>query len=176
MLIDNRKYKNTILATAIFTLLLLLFEIIPNYTGLVASVVTVLEQNSEIERIAENESEIEELTRQINMLESSVYNNVTAINKSRNLSSVISNLDSLSGKSKIKNLAFKPGEVKKENNLLIQPIEINLKSEYESIYNFIRFLENSARVIKIKELSLKPVKPFAKSLTLTAKIEVYLNL
>ena len=113
--------------------------------------------------------------KQINAFNRQMSHSVSSFNES-SLSGIINHLDNLSKKSGIKNLAIKPGEIKKENNLVIQPVEINLNAEYENIFNYIRFLENSGQVIKIKELKLKPVKPVTKILTLKANIEIYLNI
>ena len=57
-----------------------------------------------------------------------------------------------------------------------QPVEISLESDYENIYNYVRFLENSSRIIKMKELKFKPMKTGLSILKLKANIEVYLNL
>jgi Tfp pilus assembly protein PilO len=176
MLIENKKHKNVILLTLLATVIIFLFEVIPKYSDLVTIVFKLIEQNSEIERIAENEKELMELNLQNQLLKSRIYSTVSDYKENKNLSAVISHLDSLAKESHIKNLAIKPGQMIKENHLWLQPIEVSLNSGYENIYNYIRFLENSSRVIKIKGLYFKPEKPLKPELDLKANIEVYLNL
>ena len=176
MLIANKKYKNLVLLSLLVTILLFLFEVIPTYSGLVSMTIDVFEQNSEIDRITENDNVLRELNRQIKLLKMQIYNNVSDYSEYRNLSTVINLLDSLSKESKINNIAINPGELKKENHLWLQPIEISLNAEYENIYNYIRFLENSSRIVKVQELIFKPLKPGSPKLSLKANIEVYLNL
>ena len=176
MLIKNKKYKNFILLTFLLFALLFVFEILPVYSDLLSMTMKVFEQNSQIEKIAENKNELDNLNKQIRKLKIRMYNNFSDYSDSRNLSAVINLLDSLSKKSKIKNIAIKPGELKENDQLWLQPVEISLESDYENIYNYVRFLENSSRIIKMKELKFKPMKTGLSILKLKANIEVYLNL
>jgi Tfp pilus assembly protein PilO len=64
----------------------------------------------------------------------------------------------------------------KRDNLIIQKYEIALSSSYENIYNFIRVLNNSGKVIKIKDLTLKNGEQYSSDINLKMDIDYYLNL
>ncbi len=61
-------------------------------------------------------------------------------------------LNKIANKSKINISSIKPRKLKSNENLWLQPIELEVYSNYEEVYNFIRFLENSEKVIVITEV------------------------
>lgn len=169
----NRKWKNIITLSTIFFLFAMLFKVIPEYSEIIASTVNIIFSGDIKEEVNESDGQLKQLNMEKMKLikySSSLVSN----NKNSNLSSIISLLDNSAEKSGSKIINIDPREAEEKNDLYFQPIGIVLNADYEKIFNFVRFLENSERVIRIKNLTLKEKE--SKHLIVNIELEAYLNL
>ena len=159
MPIKSKKWKN-IIALSFFLFAVLIFsDIIPDYSNIAIIGYDLFIQKRKIEESENNKQTIRELEI-----------------KNKNLSSVISFLDLAAKESKAKLTSIRPRKLEKKDNLWMQPVEINISSSYENIYNFTRYLESSSKVAVLNELNFKPEGILKPELKLKAEIEFYLNL
>lgn len=176
MIIKNKKWRNISLIIIVFTIMIIVFEILPRSYDLVSSYLTSVDQEKKINELEIIKLEQRNLQIEVNDLENNISKLVSNIESDKKISSVISLLNQLSEKAKVKIVSIKPTKIYKKDNLWIQLLDIKMESELENIYNFTRFLENTEKVISFNKLEIKSVKPAANKLTINSELEVYLNL
>ena len=176
MAIKFGKWKKTIILTIGLLIFLIIFEIFPRYASLYDAFFEIIRNNNAIESIETTKLQIQELNLQNKRIKFEINNLVSDYEENKNISSVISYLDKTAGENRIKISSIKPGKLIYKDNLWLQPLEVSLQSNYQSIFNFLRILENSSKVILINELTYKPDELLKNKLNFTAKLEVYLNL
>lgn len=176
MQIKNKRWKLIISATFGFTIVIIFFDLLPRYSALLNQAAARFDKRNSAGSLVKNQEKLRLLRIENQNLRRNINNIVTDYKENKNLSSVLTFLDEKAAESYIKLRDIKPGELKRQNNLWLQPIELNLNSNYENIYNYLRFLEGSNNVILITELSMKPANRSNDSLNIKAHLEVYLNL
>ena len=176
MVVKNKKWRSYIFATCSLFFLLFLFEIIPDYSAIFNTLWSTITTNNIKNQINKYEAQITDLRNENLELKSSETNFLSTNENKKDISSVISFIDLVAHKSFIKKYSLKPGNFKKKDNLSILPIEVEINSDYSSVYNFIKFIERSSNVVIIKELTIKPKDVLQDSLVVKTNLEVYLNL
>lgn len=176
MPIKNKKWRNNLLLFGTGFVLILLFEIIPGIITVAGKFFEMYSQRSKIEdagagqaRLAELNTLNKEIMRQINLL-------VSDYNESGKFSSVINLLDDLTAENDVGISSIVPGKIGRDKQLIILPVAITLKSDYASFYGFISSLENAAKVVVIKSITIKPEKTLNPKLNITAELQFCLNL
>lgn len=96
--------------------------------------------------------------------------------KAGSLSSTIELIDNISQKCDLEIQSIQPGNIKKENDLVIQSMDLVILSEYENFYNFARFVENASRIMLLRKIIIKQEKSGSDKLVINTKLDVYLNL
>lgn len=176
MLINNNKWKNIILLVGGFTIVVILFEILPRLADTSSMFIDWIEQHNKIEQTGSIDLQIKDLTVKNNYLKKEITYYVSNYEENQQLSSILSLIDEISSKTNIIVESIKPGKIEKKNNLWLQPMNINLSGKYEDFYNFIKFLESSQKVVIIKSIQIKPENQAAGVLSINTNIEVYLNI
>lgn len=124
----------------------------------------------------ESEMRFKELTVENMSLRDELRAMTSGYRPDESISSVISLLASLSEKSRSRISSIKPGKSYRKDNLILQPLEVNLTGKYENAFNMVRFLETAKRVILIKSLAVTPKESLSDSLNIKTELEVYMNL
>ena len=168
MLIKNKKWKNYILGTLSFFVLILLFEIYPRVSNILSLGYDLYERYAKTKEAEQNNLNENNFISENKKLKLQINSFVSNYEESQKISSIISFLDDIASKNDIEIAAIIPGKVEKKNNLWLQPIEININSNYEGMFNFVRSLEKSPKVILLKGLDFKPIKPKNDSLNVKA--------
>ncbi|MFO7445406.1 MAG: type 4a pilus biogenesis protein PilO [Ignavibacteriaceae bacterium] len=176
MLIRNKKWKNYMVLSAGFTILVILFEILPGYNNLISMGIELYNRGAEIEKGEKNIVRENNLTLENKQLRQQINSLISNYEENQRISSIISFLDEAAFGKGVDIASIKPGKIVKKDSLWLQPMEVNLDSDYEGLYNFVRHLEKSSKVVLIKELDFIPKAPLNDSLRITANLEVYLNL
>jgi Tfp pilus assembly protein PilO len=156
--------------------LVIFSDLMPDYSNLVSTGYDLFIQKKKVEESENNRQVIHELEIKNKNLRLEINQVVSNYEENKNLSSVLSFLDKAAKESKIKFTSIRPKKLEKKDNLWMQPVEVNISSSYENIYNFTRYLESSSKVAVLKELSFKPEKILKPKLEMKAEIEFYLNL
>ena len=176
MKIKNKKWRNISMIIIGFTILIIVFEIIPRSFDLVSNYITTVDQEKKINELEILKLQQKNLQIEVNDLENNISKLVSNIESDKKISSIINLLNQLSDKAKVKIVSIKPTKISKKDNLWIQLLEVKMESRLENIYNLTRFLENADKVISFNKLEVKSVKPANDKLTINSELEVYLNL
>lgn len=176
MPIKNKKWKGLIAISALLFSLVMLFDILPRFTSLCSMTVEFIEDKSKLDKGKESEMRFKELMVENITLKDELRGMAPGYAPRESISSVISLLDSVSQKSRSRITSIMPGKIFKKDNVILQPLEVNLTAKYENAYNLVRFLETAKKVILIKSLALTPKEPLSDSLNIKTELEVYMNL
>ncbi len=176
MQIKNKKWKNINISIIVIIVLILFFEILPRIWDLGKTSIEFIENSKKLEKIDEVDSKLKELTIENRNLKAVMNKIVSNYEENKNISSTMRYLNDISNKSHISISSIKPLKLNKRENLWLQPIEIEFYSNYEQLYNFIRFLEYSKKVMLITEITVVPKIITHNKLKVITKIDVYLNL
>ncbi|MDP4196305.1 MAG: type 4a pilus biogenesis protein PilO [Bacteroidota bacterium] len=176
MQIQNKKWKNYLILTIISFVFILFFDIVPRFYSAISLISNVITEKDKISKEAESEKSEKDLLAENRFLKSEMKNTLSGYDGKGNISSVISMLDSIANLSDVKITSIKPQKTYKKDNLVLQPIEINIMTKYEMAYNYICFLEKASKVVLIKDLNIKSKERCKDSLSVKTGIEVYLNL
>jgi len=176
MIIKNKKWKNLITVTLLFTIAVLSFEIIPRFIDIIGLSVSLVEDSNKLNNIESIEENLVKTKVENKNLKLKMNKVVSDYKKDKNISDTMRNLNEIANRAKINISSINPQNLKKSDKLWLQSIELKFNSTYEQFFNFVCFLEHSQKVILLNEVNIKP-KVIAKSkLDITAKIDVYLNL
>lgn len=176
MQIKTKKWKNIILLSLFLFVIIIFSEIIPKYSDLLSMSYDLIEQKIRSKESEENKSEMNKLLSENKNLKIEINNIVSDYEENKNLSSVLNFLDTAAKESGVSFTSIKPMQLLRKDNLWLQPVEINISSKFENIYNFTRYLESSSRVAVLKELQFKPEEMLSSKLNVKANLEFYLNL
>ncbi len=176
MLIKNAKWRSYVFVSITLFALVLLFEIIPDYSTLFSNLWEIVDGNNLNNRIKDYESQIADLESENSKLKTSVSNFITTNASKNDISSIISFLDKVSQRSFVKNYSLRSGNIEKKDNLSVLPIEVEINGNYSQAFNYLNFIERSSRVIIIRNLSIKPKEILKDSLIVKTNLSVYLNL
>lgn len=176
MQIKNSKYKRMISLILIMFLVLIITELIPRTKNTISMSFDLYKKNAIMNNENKSEEKIKNLSIENRMLKGEVKNNLNGYDRTGNMSSTISLLDSVAVLSHVKLSSVKPQKTYRKNNFIVQPVELNMNSSYERIFNFVRFLENASKVISIKDLNITSKENSKDSLAVRADLEIYLSL
>lgn len=176
MQIRNKKWKFVNIAALGFFALLFFFEFMPRYMSLFEQITNYISSVNEGNTLAQNIQELKLVKNENQRIKTNINQLISNYKENKNLSGILSYLDENAMASDIKFKEIKPGELKRQDNLWLQPIEVTLATKYENIYNYLRFIESSNKVILVNELTMEPVSDSRDSLNINIKFEVYLNL
>jgi len=176
MQIKNKKWKQIILISISTLLMIVFFEIIPRAMNIGSLVIQLIDQKIKIGSNEKNEDLIKQYTIENKSLRRQIGNIVSDYEKDKNISQILNFLDSASQLNNVRILEIKPGPIIKNKNILITPIDINFTAHYENFYNYLLNLEKSSKVMVIKQLSIVPKDILSDTLSIKAKIDVYLNI
>lgn len=176
MPIKDKKWRNVSIIMIGFTILVLLFEIIPRLFSTGKLVTQWLGQKNQIEKANEYDISIRTYSAYNNKLKKQISYFVSDYEENQNISSVLNLIDEISSKSEVKVESIKPGKIVKQNNLWLQPMDIYISGKYEGFYNFLRFIESAEKVIIPKEVIITNDDSNSGKLKVKIKLNVYLNL
>lgn len=176
MPIKNKKWKSLIVLSSLLFLFVMLFDILPRSSSLTSMAMELMEEKSRLEKEKESEMRFKELRVENISLKDELRSMAPGYAPGGNMSSVVSLLDSLSHISHSCISSIVPGKSYRKDNLIVQPLEVDLRARYENAYNWASFLETARKVILIKSLTLKPKDTLSNSLTIKTELEVYMNL
>ena len=176
MPIKTPKWRNMVILILCFTMLVVVFEVFPGILNNADLVFEWIEQSSQIDKSDEIENRLTGVKQQNSQLKSYINNIVSNYEEAQNSSSILKMLDEIATRSKVDIEIIKPKTIIQRDNLWLQPIDIVLTSQYENYYNFIRFLENSQKVVLVKEIFIESGNSDGVELQISLKLEVYLNL
>lgn len=176
MTFKNSKWKNIVLLSSVFFVIVILFQIFPDYAGLIHKVKTLVEQKDEISEGKKNQKILTNVLNRHKDLKNEIGSYVSNYNENKNISSIITILYNAAKKCNLTISSIRPSKVLQKNNLWLQPMEINFSTDYQNTYNFIKFIEKSRKVIIVKDLEMISSSKKKVNLDVKARIEVYLNL
>ena len=172
----NSKWRNLVILAVSFFVLILFAEVIPRSGDIIVNISEWITQSNKIGNLKETENKLGILTIKNNKLKSQINSIVSDYDEYRNISSVLNELNTIVAENNVKLINIHPESIVKKNNLWLQPMEINVESGYNELYNFVRTLEFSNKVIVVKDIHIIPGKMQSSNLKSTIRIEVYLNL
>lgn len=176
MQIKNKKWRNIILLTIICVGIIFLFEIAPRLYNLSDLALNLVIQKYRIDSNKEKDGVINEYTARNKMLKRKIGLVVSDYERNRNISDILSFVDSAAQKNKVSVREIKPAKIIKSNNLWLQPVDINISARYENFYNYVRTLENSSKVMLIKKLTMVSGESTGELLDIKLHLEIYLNI
>ena len=176
MIIKNKKWKNLNLLIIAFTLVILTFEVLPRVWDIGKLVTELISNSNKLERLDEIDNNLLDLNIENKNLKRQLGEIVSDYKSDKNISTTMRYLNEIANKSKLKITSIKPVKLKNNDKLWLQAIELKFYSNYERLYNFVRFLEHSPKVILLKEIKVKPKVKSRDKLEIVVNIDVYLNL
>ena len=176
MKFNNTKWRNLFYLIAGFSLFVLILEIIPRTWDLTGNIAEWISSSNKIDMLNEQEQKLGEITIRNNRLKDEINSIVSDYEENKNISSILNELNGIASASKVKITNIKPEKIEKDKNLWLQPMEINIESNFDGIYNFVRMMENSSKVIVVKSIDIRSIKTLSGYLNSNVNIEVYLNL
>lgn len=176
MQIKNQKMKMLLILILISFVMITALDLVPRLSGIGKTAISLYEKENKLKEEKESGEKLKNLTAENRMLKGEVKNSLAGYAENQNISSVIALLDSAAGFSETRISSIKPLNSYKKDNLLLQPVEVNIMTSYENVYNFIRFLEKAKKVVLVKELDIASKDESRDSLSVKARLEVYLNL
>jgi Tfp pilus assembly protein PilO len=176
MQIKNKKWKQIILVSVSAFMLILFFEIVPRTMNIGTLVFKLVDQKIKISSSDKNEDLIKQYTIENKSLRGQIGNIVSDYEKDKNISQILDFLDTASQLNNVRIIEIKPGQLIKNKNIFIAPLEVSFIAHYENFYNYLLNLEKSSKVIVIKQLSIVPKDILSDTLSIKAKIDVYLNI
>ncbi len=176
MTIKSSKWKNIITLTSLFFLFVILFDIVPKYYDLISSGVVLLFNGNVEEQLNNTSNKLSSLEIENKKLKVNINSMASNYEADKKVSAIISLIDISAKKSNAQISEIIPGISQRKDNLFLQPVKVNLTSDYESLFNFIRQLENSNKVLVLKSISIKQSKESNKILIAEANIDAYMKL
>lgn len=176
MQIKNKKWKQIILISISTFLLIIFLEILPRAMNIVSLTIQLVDQKIKISSNDKNEDLIKQYTIENKSLRGQIGNIVSDYERDKNISQILNYLDAASQLNNVRIVEIKPGPIIKNKNILITPLEVNFIAHYENFYNYLLNLEKSSKVMVIKQLSIEPKDILSDTLSIKAKIDVYLNI
>ncbi|MBI1937422.1 MAG: type 4a pilus biogenesis protein PilO [Ignavibacteriales bacterium] len=176
MLIKNKKWKNIIFLSIACVSIIFLFEIAPRIYNVAGLTIDLIVQKYKIDSNKENDELISEYGVRNKALKRKIGRVVSDYERSRNISDILSFVDSAAQRTKVNIREIKPGKIIRNNNLWLQPVDINISARYENFYNYVRSLENSSKVMLIKKLTMISGESLGGSLDIKLHLEIYLNI
>ena len=123
-----------------------------------------------------NQAEINNLIFQNKQLTRQIGDIVSDYRKNKNISDVITLLDTLARKCDVHIVDIKPLKMGKTNNLWVQPIDVSFSSSYEGMYNYLLMLEQSSKVILLRKISMLNSADSKTNIEIKTQFAVYLNI
>ena len=176
MLIKNKKWLNVTVMSLVGFAIIILFEIIPDITHDLSLAYNYFAQKHKASVESDKQAEFEIVSRENKIIKHKMAGLVSVYDDKGNLSNIISNMDEEAKLANVGILSIRPDKVTTKENLYYLPLEVELSSSYERFYNYLRFLEQSSRVLVLNEANIQKKENSTDSLTIKAKFEVYLNL
>ena len=176
MQIKNKKWKNIVVLVLTGTLFILVFEIIPRLLDNADLVYRFIVQKYKVGSIQNIEEEISRCNLENKALMKQTGFIVSNYERDKNISNILSIVDSAAFMSKTSIREIKPSKIIKQNNLLRQTVDIYLSAGYENFYNMLRFLESSSKVMVVRGFLISSGKNDKDDLNIKLELEVYLNI
>lgn len=176
MQIKNKKWKLILITVITSFIMITFFDLVPRVGDIATMALKFHGEKGKLKQEMESERSLKDLMAENRMLKGELKNTLSGYEDKENISSVISLLDSVAILSEIRISSIKPQKPYKKDNLMLQPIEVNITSSYERAFNYVMFLEKSSKVILVKDLSILSKDKSKDSLFIKASLEVYLNL
>lgn len=174
--IKNKKWKNIIIGASLMFMLILIMEIFPRMYNIVSLSTELLIKKYRMESNENNQAEINNLIFQNKQLTRQIGTIVSDYRKNKNISDVITLLDTLARKCDVHIADIKPLKMGKTNNLWVQPIDVSFSSSYEGMYNYLILLEKSSKVILLRKISMINSVDSKPNIEINAQFAVYLNI
>ncbi|MFH0736280.1 MAG: type 4a pilus biogenesis protein PilO [bacterium] len=157
-------------------LLVVVIETLPRSISLISNYFQYLSQKSIVDNKSDTDTRLIEVQTKKSLLKESINKMVTNDDNDYRLSSIISLFNLYAEKSMVDILSLKPGKISKEGDLKVQRVELILNSNYEQLYNFVRFIENSEKVIRINEIIMEQSASSNQILEISFIADLYINL
>ncbi|MCB0749454.1 MAG: type 4a pilus biogenesis protein PilO [Ignavibacteriae bacterium] len=176
MKIKNKKWQNINIGIIGFTLFIILFDFIPRVMDLGSNTFNLVSDKIKLNQNNEIDTELLQLSTKNKAIKNQFKQIVSDYEDDKNISTVMQYLNNIANKSNIKISSIKALKLKQENKLWLQPVEIEITSNYEQLYNFTRFLEHSSKVILVNKLTSIPKTATKETLNTKLLLDIYLNL
>ncbi|MBK7980281.1 MAG: type 4a pilus biogenesis protein PilO [Ignavibacteriae bacterium] len=176
MKIRNKKWKNINISIIGFTVFVIVIEFMPRFLNLGSQTFNVISDKIKLKETSSIDNNIKEQSLINKNLVSQLKQIVSNYEDDKNISTVMQYLNNIANKSNIKISSIKALKLKQEDKLWLQPVEIEITSNYEQLYNFTRFLEYSSKVILVNKLTSIPKTATKETLNTKLLLDVYLNL
>lgn len=176
MIFKESKWKRITLSAIVLFAFITMFEIIPVYNELFANVFDYFEIRSKYESSLINKVPAPELEIRNNSIKREINSILGGNQSNHNLSGIILKLNDIANEVNIQISSINPQQLKQQDKLWSQEIEVIFQSKFENIYNFVSKIEKLNQVILFKEISIIPIKKFKHRLVFKSVIEVYFNL
>lgn len=173
--IKNRKWKLIQRIVTVVTIMIFIFEIVPNASKLLSKGLDYYSINQEISNTYTNAANITRLRQENSQLKSTLLMFLTKNGKNGRLSDIVKFLNESSKEVGAEIVLIKPGTAYLENSFEIQSIDLEVQSNYNNLFNFIRKIEVCQKIIIVSILNISGKKPFSNDLILKAKLKVYTN-
>lgn len=176
MLKISKKYKRLIAIVILFSMVILVFEIIPRFFSLSEKSLEYITSKYKISSTEDYDLKIEMKTMENSLLQKKITSVVSDYEESQKISSIFKVLDLQAKKADLIINSIAPMQLEKKNNLWLLPIKVYIKSDFEKIYNLIRFVENTSKVVVFKNMKINTPKTASEGLDVELFMDVYLNI
>jgi hypothetical protein len=176
MFLRNTKWKRLATVFSIFMAFVFLFEIVPMFYSISSHLFISIERKLFNGDVDENEKLLLTLQHKKSTISKKIDRLVLNTDRYMGISSIVATIDSLAKVCDVQIIDILPGNVNKSGNLDVQSVSVKMKCSYENFYNFVRFMEHSAKVIRFKEFILESPKNKSKYLSGSIVMDFYLNL
>lgn len=176
MTFKNAKWQNILILSCALFVLVLIFEIIPDYIALFSKVESLIERGSSISEGEKNKLMLNSVVRRNKDLKNQIGSFVSNYNENTDISATMDILYKKANQCHMTIATIRPSKVMQKNNLWYQPMEIDFITNYQNTFNFVKFIEKSQKVIIVKQLNIVSSQKNKNFLDVKANIEVYLNL
>ena len=174
--ISNKKQKRLFLLVTSFFILIFAVEIIPRFMDLSVKSINHFANQYKISSSDEYDNIIETKTIKNTLLQKKIAQIVSDYEESKKISSIFKILDKQASKADLQINSITPLKLSKKENLWLLPIKIKIKSNYEKIYNLVRFIENTSKVVVFKNKKKKKKTFTDDKVEVELLIDVYLNI
>lgn len=172
----HKKYSQRFYLITGITVILIFFEIIPRFVGLIESSLKVISSSSKLTKSQELERKYNALVAQNIYYKKLITSLVSDYEDEKRISDVYKILNEANLKSGTRLVELKSDEIRKKENLWYTDVEIILEGSYEGFYNLLNYIEQSPKTIKVVSIQMKKKGLKKTQIEANIKLTVYLNI
>ncbi|QQS36977.1 MAG: hypothetical protein IPM56_03200 [Ignavibacteriales bacterium] len=171
MKIKNRKYKHTITITSIIFILVLLFEVIPNYWKLSETLYSLVSEKLTKTNAEDLEAELNSLKRNHIQLKKMLYGEFNSVSDKDNYLNALEKFNIEDSKFRVSFNSIKPIKKIKKGRLNFQRFSLEFSCDYENVYNYCRWLEYKNLAMNFEEIVISKQKD-SENLQISGTVDV----